>query len=292
MTRLGFVLLTHTKPRQSLRLVGRLRVLFGDPVIVCHHDFSKCDLDAQDFPPCVRFVRPHHVTTWGNFSLVEAVIGALRLMYGLPEPPEWFTLLSGADYPAAKATVVLRDLDQGGVDAFVHHEVIDPRHARREWHGTCQQRYLRKRLTMPCPTRRGILARRTVTFSPRLSRYFLPFTPDFQCFAGSQWFTANHRCAERILRWHGDGLRGLRAHYQAAPIPDESYFQCMLCNDPTLRIRNDNKRYTEWVPGAAHPRTLGAQDLPKIIASGCHFARKFDPDHDSSVLDALDALLG
>jgi hypothetical protein len=289
---LGFVLLTHTKPRQALRLVRRLLTLFGDPAVVCHHDFSKCAFDPQDFPACVRFVRPHHVTTWGNFSLVEAVVSALRLLYGEAEPPEWFTLLSGADYPTAPASTVMRDLMESRADAFMHHELIDADHVQREWHATCLQRYRRKRLQVTCPTRRGMLAQRTVTIPPRLSRYLLPFTRDFRCFAGSQWFTANHRCAERILRSHAGANRRLLAHYRVVPIPDESYFQCILCNDPSLRVCNDNKRYTEWSPGAAHPRTLGSEDRPKIMGSGCHFARKFDPDHDSAVLDSLDRLLG
>jgi hypothetical protein len=286
MIRLGFLLLTHTKPHQIARLVQRLATLFNDPPIVLHHDFSKCALDGQSLPPCVRVVQPHHVTTWGNISLVEAAVSALRLLYTGPEPPEWFTLLSGADYPAAPASVVLRDLQDSPVDAFMHHELIDPDHVQREWHTTCLHRYRRKRFWMRYPTRR------TVTVPLRISRYFLPFTRAFQCFAGSQWFTANQRCAERILRSHAGGERKLLAHYKAVPIPDESYFQCILCNDPSLRIENDNKRYTDWSEGAAHPRTLGSQDLPRLIDSRCHFARKFDPDYDSDVLDSLDALVG
>jgi hypothetical protein len=33
------------------------------------------------------------------------------------------------------------------------------------------------------------------------------------------------------------------------------------------------------------------EDLPAMLASGCHFARKFDDRSDQAVLDALDDLL-
>jgi hypothetical protein len=38
---IGFIILSHDKPAQLLRLVRRLMKLYGDPPIVCHHDFSK-----------------------------------------------------------------------------------------------------------------------------------------------------------------------------------------------------------------------------------------------------------
>ena len=58
---LGFVILTHDNPPQILRLINRLVSMFDNPPIVCHHDFSKCDLDTNLFPPNVSFVLPHFV---------------------------------------------------------------------------------------------------------------------------------------------------------------------------------------------------------------------------------------
>jgi hypothetical protein len=292
MVQLGFALLTHARPQQTLRLVKRLGTLFDDPPIVCHHDFSKCDLDVRQFPSNVRFVRPHHVTAWGNFSLVDAAVAALRTLYRAPKPPDWFTFLSGADYPVAAGPAVLRELEQADVDAFMHHELIDPNAVERNWHNNCLLRYYRKRITAWYVNYRLQLCSRRVSVPMQLSRWFLPFSPTFRCFAGSQWFTANHRCAERILAAYDDPRSRFNAHYRCVPVPDESYFQCLLCNDPGLRIRNDNKRFTDWVEDDYHPKILDAGDLPRLLSSGCHFARKFDPDHDGSVLNTLDELLG
>ena len=41
--------------------------------------------------------------------------------------------------------------------------------------------------------------------------------------------------------------------------------------------------------GGSHPKVLGVDDLPAIISSKAHFARKFAPD--ALVLDAIDKML-
>ena len=61
-------------------------------------------------------------------------------------------------------------------------------------------------------------------------------------------------------------------------VPDESLFQTALCSQPDLRICKDQKRYADWTNGGAHPKWLEVSDVPKILASGAHFARKFRPD--------------
>ena len=43
-----------------------------------------------------------------------------------------------------------------------------------------------------------------------------------------------------------------------------------------------------WRPGAPHPDTLTGGDLESVLSSGADFARKFDVEVDSEVLDRLD----
>jgi hypothetical protein len=38
-----------------------------------------------------------------------------------------------------------------------------------------------------------------------------------------------------------------------------------------------------------HPKTLGVEDIPRILASGAHFARKFNLENGAEVFDAIDA---
>jgi hypothetical protein len=71
------------------------------------------------------------------------------------------------------------------------------------------------------------------------------------------------------------------------PIPDEMYFQTLLMNSKGMRINERNYRYTDWSVTTTHPKTLGMDDLPALLASPCHFARKFSIER-SDVMDAID----
>lgn len=77
----GFILLTHNKPHQVIRLVTVLNRMFDHPPIVCHHDFSKSELHLDPLTKNVSLVQPHLQTGWGKFSLVGAMLCALQLMY-------------------------------------------------------------------------------------------------------------------------------------------------------------------------------------------------------------------
>ncbi len=264
MTPLGFVLLTHQRPHQTERLVRRLNALFGEPPIVCHHDFGQCDLDVGRFPGNVRFVRPHLATAWGRHSLVEATLAGLRLLAESADAPEWVTLLSGADYPVAPASVILSDLAAAGVDAFLEAEIVGAEKADNPWHAEYARRYLH-------------------------SGPYLPFSDAFRVYSGSQWFTINRRCVRRVLDWYDREVAAGISH-RDVPITDESYFLCILCNDPAVAYVCDNKRYVDWSSG--NPKVLDRGDLVSLLASGCHFARKLDLDNNPDLFDALDEAIG
>ena len=287
---IGFVLLTHDKPQQVLRLVRRLTVMFHQPRIVVHHDFSKCSLPLHAFPHNVSFVRPHVVTGWGHFSVVEAGIAAIRHLYDVSASPEWFVLLSGADYPIKSAARVVRELHAGNYDAFMRAERIDATgHSHTDyWQRESYRRYLTKTFSYPSLTKRLRPTRRRMRVDhPLLTRPFLPFSSKFRCFSGDHWFSANREVAKYILEQHSPDS-SLARHYRTVESADESYLQSIVGNAPHLRLSNDPLRYQDWSAGGPHPKTLGVADLPLLLASPAHFARKFDMDADSDILDALD----
>jgi len=289
-TTIGFVLLTHAKPDQIRRLIGRLNVMFEAPPIVCHHDFSQCPLAPESFPENVSFVRPHLETRWGSFSLVEATARAIRLMYERPGSPDWFVLLSGADYPIKPAARILGDLAASPHDAHIDCRpvVADSNDA---WVRGCFDRYCARRINYPSPSRRLRLTKQRLFLRHWLFwRPFSPFSAAFRCHAGRQWFCANRRAAETILDYHASKPR-LAARYRRVNCPDESYFQCILGNASQLSLGPPILHYADWTGGGNHPKTLGVEDLSKLMSSNAHFARKFDVDHDARVLDKLDARL-
>jgi hypothetical protein len=299
--RVGFIILSHSNPPQLLRLVRCLQRVYSDPPIVCHHDFGQCPLAREEFPSGVRFVLPHLKTRWGQFSIVAAALRALELLYR-DTSPDWFFLLSGADYPIMRPERVLEELKSSGTDALLDFRKVPaipsaapgtpagnpalqhfstPGYLALAW-----ARYVGFNAWFPIVRRGPRLGRHTVYLPFRAWRS--PFGPGFECFAGDQWFAGNRTVADVLIRPTEKHLQ-LRRYLRWRSVPDECYYQTVLVNTPHLRIDTATRRHCEWMGGGFHPRELGIDDLPTIIASGAFFARKFAPD--SPVLEEIDRML-
>jgi hypothetical protein len=286
--RVGFVLITHARPRQALRLIRRLNELYDWPPIVCHHDFSQCELPHAALPANVSLVRPHLRTTWAGFAVVEATLLAMQELFRRSDAPDWFVLLSGADYPIKPAERVRRELSDSRCDAHLGFEAIDPTALATDWQHECYRRYYSPRVWVPNVSRRG-LGWKSVRLPMWLRPQWHPFTHGFYCYAGSQWFSANRDAVEFVLRFAESGRR-FSKYCGKAPFTEEMYFQTILANARGLRLTNSNYRYIDWSAGGAHPKTLDMADLPAVLGSANHFARKFSDDRPE-VLDAIDRVV-
>jgi hypothetical protein len=300
----GFVIVSHDKPAQLLRLVRRLIQLYDNPPIVCHHDFSKCSLDGFDFPKEVQFVRPHIDTKWGGLSICLAYCAAMNAMRRRADCPEWFAVLSGTDYPVRPAQAVRDQLTRGGFDAYLEHRLVeypwvpDPSveyeaHAFNStaWVPLAYDRYVSIRLWLPWYSfaqRKPIKIPLATMRSKRLVSLFNPFSETLKCYGGSAWFTLSRKAVNRLLAENAEN-RAIRAHYRSRFIPDESFPHTILCNQPDLKISSNRIWYIDWSQGGHHPKTLRIEDIPSILASGAHFARKFDLAQGVDVFDAIDA---
>ena len=285
---LGFILLTHNGHRQSLRLVNRLNAMFDFPPIVWHHDFSKCALPETKFSPNISFVRPSVKTNWTEFSIVNAELRAMEQIYSLPDPPERFVLLSGQDYPIKPAKQILADLQASDHDGHFELQL-----AREDNQGTPYLRTIYRRHVCfnfpPAPLFRWMKRQWPIFTRPYRGPFkrLVPFSRELECYAGSQWFVANRRVVDHILEYHRTKPR-LAKYYRWTMFPDESYFHTIVVNTKQLKINRNNWRYIDWSQGTSHPKILKMEDLPKLMASPAHFARKFNMDVDAEIFDRLD----
>jgi hypothetical protein len=296
-TSIGFVLLTHTKPLQIYRLMNKLNSMFNYPSIVCHHDFDQCDLPVENLSKNILLVRTHLQTKWADFALVEATVQALQLMYKVADAPDWFVLLSGADYPIKTASQILDDLASSGHDAYIQHEQITYDDYKNDlksnmlWLKNSYQRYCKKSFTFNYSKKYFAQLNIEIRLEhPLFTKPFLPFSKKLACFSGSQWFCANRKSAEYIIDFYSQKT-ALTLHYGKLKYADESYFQTILANASHLKLKNDRRRYIDWSGGGSHPKTLLIEDLPNLLASSAHFARKFDIDIDNKILDELDIII-
>lgn len=298
---IGFVILTHNNPDQCLFLCNRLSTQFERPRIVIHHDFGQCSLDTSRFPQNVIFVKNWNSTHWGGVGVVDGLLKALHLLYE-DGGPDWFVVLSGADYPVKPAKTILRELSEGGFDAYIDHRKISkcllpmPRegwggqnYIHPAWIRLAYERYMAIGFGFYKLAKRMKWRRRAFYLrSEFLIRLLTPFNDSVHCYAGDFWFTANRNSARALLAKTERNMK-IIAHFRKRPNPDEGMFQTLLCNAKTLRICTDNKRYTDWSGCVNHPRMLGAQDFSALLSSGDHFARKFS--FDPETLRKLDCLV-
>jgi len=292
---IGFILLTHGNESQALRLVRTLGRVFGDPPIACHHDFSRTQFRIERFPRNVRFVQPHVRTQWGTISLVQAMLGGLRLLYDFGAP-DWFYFLSGADYPICDADSIGNELARTPYDAYLRLKKVD--HTRVPDRGAedtggidspsylrlAYQRYIARSIPIPSlrHPHRGPAAMHLHLLNPGLLNRFHPFNDHYFCYAGDQWFAGNTKAAAVLLApEHERLLRYLKGRFP----PDEAFCPTVLGNSTELKISSESKHFIRWEPGN-HPRLLEAPDMPEILRSNAHFARKFAPD--APVLNLLD----
>ncbi len=296
---IGFVLLTHANEEQALRLTETLNDVFEDPPIAAHHDFSRAGFNIARFPSNVRFVRPHVKTSWGTVSLVHAMLLALRMLYE-KDAPDWFYLISGSDYPIKTRTAIERDLEDSPYDVYMRLKRIDHRRVpesvrndtggleSRSYARLAYQRYIGKSLPIPSWRHpfRGPAAKHLHLLNPKLLRLFHPFTDEYFCYAGDQWFTGNARAAKVLLSPDSENVV---KYFSGRFPPDEAVCPTILGNASGLRISTESKHFICWEQGL-HPRLLVDSDLPEITRSNAHFARKFAPD--ATVLDRIDSHLG
>lgn len=279
MNNIGFTVLSHSDPKQLQRLTRCLDVLYEPVAIACHHDFGRCQMNSISFPRSVMFVQPHMSTRWGTMSIVLAGLSTLRLLYRVADP-DWFVMLSASDYPVKEPHIVVGELYDSRSDVFLdHRELLDLRmevkrpitgYAQPEWAVMAFQRYV-------------------ATVDP--VRYGYPVGSRLRCFAGELWLTANRRAAHVLLNATAAPNSPVLQYFSRCPVPDEAVYHTILCNDSRLTVCSNNYRYTDWSGAGDHPKTLGITDLPGILASGAHFARKFR-GNDDAVLRHLDEHLG
>ena len=284
---IGFVILNHQSAPQLVRLINSLNKTFDSPEIACHHDFSQCPLEVSRFPDNVRFVLPHLETRWGHISVVRAFLKALLILYRTATPPDWFVLLSGSDYPIRPARDLREKLLHTEADAFIHSRLVFRGSTYDDWNNSGYERYCCNTIRVPSLTKRLRFTHRTFV----LPKFRTPFGPTFRCYSGEHWFCGNHRAAACLLSGRGEHRRLLES-YENVQSPDESYYQTILCNEPSLRVFPETLHYIRWASvGDAHPSVLNDQDVEEIVNSGKYFARKFDMNVAPHVLDLIDQAL-
>jgi hypothetical protein len=303
--RVAYLVLSHKNPGQVEALADRILELSPAGEVVVHHDAAAVDVPWNGSPPARIHLVERMRVLWGDWSLVEASLRLLRFAADTLDA-EWFVFASGDDRPVRDLAAWEREVASSGADGLVpaRELVSRPAFGRRPTADDLNYvRYAHRWRVLP-RIGRGVLelARRIsryvqplckIEYSDRRDRWFLGvrrrrrLPAGWALYAGSQWMAFDRRAAEILLSVDGS----VTAWFRHTWIPDQGYFQTVLGNQDSLRLRDDLLTYV--VPHSAVKRAdwmvLRAEDLDAIRRSGAAFARKFDPAVDPAVLPAIDA---
>lgn len=284
-----YLILAHDHPDQLERLVRRL-INDGPAQILIHID-AKSDITRFRgiSGSCVSFVEHRFPIYWGEFGMIEASLELLRR--ALCMPTDRLVLMSGADYPIRRREIVEAFL--ASADLFVNAKPMPTRGkplSRLDRFHPRSDRPVRK--TMQLVLRKIIPA--------AINRDHRLYLGDLVPFGGSQWWALSDKVGRKILRYC-DEHPELLDFFQNTSVPDETFFQTLMCNLPGLGARCEGLTYTDWQSGVPHPRTLGVEDIAMFIRRGqvarkdasdagrnyC-FVRKMPADDHQNLADMID----
>lgn len=276
--RIDYLIRAHTAPEQLARLVERLDD--GDVRFYVH--VNRLSDDELFEAMRTRLAGREHVTwlprvacRWGGFSLLEATLVGIEAILASGDLPDHALLLSGQDYPLKPPAAIRGYLaERQGRNVLHHFHLPAP-----EWAGEGGGL---NRLRYPYFER--------VRYKTRLLRLPLPrhLPAGLEPYGGMALWALTGETLKWLMRFVAERPDVLN-FFRHTKMPDETFFQTVLLSSSLAgTVDNEQLHYLDWSAGSAHPGTLTTADLPELRASGMPFARKFDADVDSEILELLD----
>jgi Core-2/I-Branching enzyme len=308
----AYLISSDTSPGQLTRLAAVLRAGSPRGPIAVRHDDAGGTLDLRRMHELD--VDLLETTSVESGSAAELMM-LLRCIRRVLESArfDWLVLISGDDYPVRPIAEIETALTGADTDGFIESHVCAPpargatinEHALRyhyRWSSPRRSRPFGRALAgalsphlavevTPAGIRIGVPAKRSPFKTPRrkplatpirhnplsaVQAERSPFGEGLECRYGSRSFVLSRRAVEVIdtaVREHPE----LVLYYRDTLVPVESYIHTVLANDPSISLRDENRRF----------ELSGTVNVDAVLTSGADFAGPFDPDAD--VLDAIDA---
>jgi hypothetical protein len=274
--KIAYFLLVHRYPEQFKRLFKAIH----DPenTYLIHVDKNsgpvlRAEIGAflADYPNAAMLESKRAL--WGGYSLVDAELRGIERLLEMSDDWEFFINLSGQDFPLATQARIRGFLSDNRGKEFIR--VLNQAEVR--------------------PDTMGRVLKHVVELKDRIvdslaTRLFLDgATP----YIGNQWKIVSRRFCQFVC--HDASVDRYKSFYRNTFIADEGFFQTVMMNTAEHgEVVNDDLRMIDWVPDGdikLRPRTFTTEDAAALTESPALFARKFDIEEDSRILDILGAHL-
>jgi hypothetical protein len=211
---------------------------------------------------------------------VKAILNGLFEAINHKNNFEYFYTLSGQDYPIKPKEYIHDFLEKNKNHTFIKNFKLP----NKNWKSGGLHRYNRYHFII---SKNRYIRRIMNTINFFLPRRKIPYNLDL--YGGEFYFGLTRKDVEytfNFLKEKPKFLEFLKYSY----IPEEIFFHTILLNQKNIaNIKNQSLTYVDWSkPHGPYPATLKKEDLNLIIKNDFLFARKFDINIDSEILDIID----
>jgi hypothetical protein len=283
--KIAFIILAHHNHNHLKRLIGqvhneRVSIYLHIDRGVSDRTFRTMQKQLAEFDDLAWL--PRCYSHWGSWGLVNASLSGLR--QAQQADCDYAILLSGQDYPIKPLSHLLNFLEENnGISFLQYHRLPSD-----QWPPDGTSRYTRWHFNL------GWKDSCVRTLSNRaLNRVFNAAFPhrtlpdELVPYGGWQWWCLHRNCVDYVLDFAASQHRAVQ-FFKRVRIPDEMFFHTVLMNSSLNScVQNRLLTYTDW-EGPPYPRILTRDDFESLKASNFFFARKFDAEVDTVILDRID----
>ncbi len=275
MPRIAYILLSHKDPDGIIAQARRLTAA-GD-FIAIHFDGRA---NAQDYEkiraalatnPAVAFASRRVKCGWGEWSLVEASLQALRAAVEAFPRATHFYMLSGDCMPIKTAEFAHEFLDREEADYI---ESVD--FFSSDWikTGIKEERLICRHWFNERTQKTAFYASLNLQRRLGLTR---SIPADIQMMIGSQWWCLRRRTVESVLEFC-DKRPDVMRFFRTTWIPDETFFQTIVRHlVPEAEIRSRTLTFLMFTDYGM-PVTFYNDHYDLLLSQDYLFARKISPD--------------
>jgi hypothetical protein len=280
--KIAYIIHAYKLPDQLSRLVNSLAS--PNTYFFIHIDKK---VDTGPFQHAIKnenviFVKREY-SNWGTINCVKGVLNALFEALHHQENFQYFYCLSGQDYPIKPKEYIENFFIQNQNINFIKYFKIP----YTGWKGGGTHRFNRYHFI--------ISKNRYVRRFVNIINFFLPrrkMPYNLHPYGGEFYLGLNRKSMhyiEDFIIKHPKYIPFFRYSY----IPEEMFFQTILLNSKEKSsIENEILTYVDWdKPKGPYPAILQKEDFKILETTNFLFARKFDMNTDSEILNMIDSKL-
>jgi hypothetical protein len=279
--RIANLIIGHKNASQLSRLVDRLQHPNFDVYIHIDKKVDIGEFRKLENSPRVFFITNRIKVNWGGNSTSTAIIKSLNEILESGKSYDFINLLSAQDYPLKTSEQIFEFFKRNSGQNFISYEVS----SESDWWIKAATRYEKYHLTDWSFPGKYLLQNVINIIAPKRK-----FPGDMKLYGSqkSTWWSITGECARHVTK-EALSNEKLNSFLKYCWGTDEFLVTTLIMNSPfKAQAVNNNLRYIDWSEGKPNPKTLTISDFFELKMSDMLFARKFDTNVDSAILDKID----